>query len=326
MEINQTAIDDESGEKFLISDIAYGKYDVVLETGPSYATQRQEAADLQMELLKVLGPEMANNIVHLIVKNLGVPGSEEVSSVLRKMLPDELKSEDEKMADLPAGVSKDPETEQLMKDGEPWEPEPTPEMILAQKQQEIDELAHKSELAKSEAKMADAQADGKQAEAKMAQAEADLAKAQAEMAAIQNPVQEGPDSGDMMTEIEQIITQTMEEHELNENAHKEATQEMITTAVVDALKRVKGFVDRKVKTDLGAVTKEEGPASVTTSSPANGGAAPAPAPAAPAAVILNVEPKPDRIDFKYDGDGQIVSAEPVYNDQRSDEQGEREDE
>jgi hypothetical protein len=43
-------------------------------------------------------------------------------------------------------------------------------------------------------------------------------------------------------------------------------------------------------------------------------------------VILNVEPKPDRIDFKYDNDGQIVQAVPVYNDQRSDEQGDREEE
>jgi hypothetical protein len=262
---------------------------------------------------------MASNIVHLIVKNLGVPGSEEVSAILRKMLPDELKSEEEKMADLPVGVTMDPETEQLMKDGEPWEPEPTPEMILMQKQQEIDELEHQAELASSEAKMAGADADKKQAEAKMAQAEADLAQARCDMEEIQNPV-EGADSGDMMTEIGQIITRTMEEHELNENAHKDATQEMITTAVVDALKRVKGFVERQVKAngaDAVPGITEEGPASEPATSQANGGAA-------PASVILNVEPKPDRIDFKYDNDGQIVQAVPVYNDQRQEEQDERE--
>ena len=208
-----------------------------------------------------------------------------------------------------------------MKDGEPWEPEPTPEMIMMQKQQEIDELAHQAEIAKSEAKMADAEADQKQAEAKMAQAEADLAKAQKEMAELQAPV-EGPDSGDMMVEIEQIITRTMEEHELNENAHKDATQEMITTAVVDALKRVKGFVDRKVKSDLVApVTTEEGPATASGGSQANGGAAPAPA----AAIVLNVEPKPDRIDFAYDGDGNIESATPVYGDTGDDDQDDQEE-
>jgi hypothetical protein len=237
------------------------------------------------------------------------------------MLPDELKSEEEKMADLPAGVTMDPETEELMKDGEPWEPEPTPEMILMQKQQEIDEAGHQAELAKSEATMATADADKKQAEAKVATAEAAMAKAQAEMQTLQG----GQENGDMMADIQGIIQQTMEEHELNESAHKEATEEMIANAVVDALKRVRGFVDRKVKSDLGELatsTKEEGPASASTTSQANGGAAPAPA----AAVILNVEPKPDRIDFKYDGDGQIVSAEPIYTDQRQEEQGEREEE
>jgi hypothetical protein len=114
----------------------------------------------------------------------------------------------------------------------------------------------------------------------------------------------------------------MEEHELNENAHKEATQEMITTAVVDALKRVKGFVERQAKANGADVETQEGAAPATPATPAPGGGAPAPA----AAVILNVEPKPDRIDFKYDNDGQIVQAVPVYNDQRSDEQGDREDE
>ncbi len=84
---------------------------------------------------------------------------------------------------------------------------------------------------------------------------------------------------------------------------------MITSAVVDALKRVKGFVDRKVKTDLGELqTPEEGPVSANGSSQANGGAAPAPG----ANVVLNVEPKPDRIEFEYDEDGNLATATPVY--------------
>lgn len=306
VEINQTAIDDDTGETFLISDIAYGKYDVVLETGPSYATQRQEAADLQLELLKVLGPEHAANIVHLIVKNLGVPGSDEVANVLRKMLPEELKSEEEKMADLPVGVSKDEETGELMKDGEPWEPPPTPEMIIMQKQQELDEAAHNAELATAEAKMATADADKAQAMAKAEEAKAKMAALQAEV----DGLQEGADSGDMMTEIEQIIQRTMEEHELNENAHKEATQEMITTAVVDALKRVKGFVDRRVKDGQAEVTERTpSPRADQGGSPGGNGAGANQQPA----VVLNVEPKPDRIDFEYDDDGNLVSAEPVYN-------------
>ena len=118
-----------------------------------------------------------------------MPGSDEVAEVLRKMLPDELKSEEEKAAELPKGVTKDDETGQLMKDGEPWQPPPTMEQQLIQKQQQIDEAGHQAELAKAEADMAEAEADKAQAEAKMAQAQADLAKYQGEMEALQAGVQ-----------------------------------------------------------------------------------------------------------------------------------------
>ena len=180
IQINQAVKDGETGNEILLHDIAYGKYDVTLETGPSYATQRQEAADLQMELLKVLGPERAANIVHLIVQNLGVPGSEEVATVLRKMLPDALKTEDEKMADLPQGVSKDPETGQLVdEDGQPWQPEMTQEQQLLQKQNEIEGQKAQAELAHAAAQEKGAEADIKQAEAKIAEANAKLGALQA---------------------------------------------------------------------------------------------------------------------------------------------------
>jgi hypothetical protein len=308
VEINQTAIDQETGETFLIHDIAYGKYDVVLETGPSYATQRQEAADLQMELLKVLGPEMASSIVHLIVKNLGVPGSDEVSAVLRKLLPDNLKSEEEKLADLPKGVTKNEDTGELEKDGQPWQPEPTPEMVLMQKQQEIDDAKNQAEIAMAQAKQAGAEADMKQAEAKIAQAQADMAELQAPK------VQEGPDSGQLLTEIEQVIKRTMQEHEQNPGAHKDEIQEMIANAVVDALQRVKGFVDRKVKAgQVVPITPGAPTPSAGSPSAGNGGGA--------NSMTLNIEPKPKRIKFEYDADGNLVAGIPVYDDD-----DEREDE
>jgi hypothetical protein len=298
VEINQTALDEESGETFLVYDIAFGKYDVVLETGPSYATQRQEAADLQMELLKVLGPERAANIVHLIIKNLGVPGADEVAAVLRKMLPDELKSEEEKAADLPQGVTKDEESGQLMKDGQPWQPPPTMEQQLIQKQQAIDEAQAEADMALAAGKKAQGEADIKQAEAKIAEANAKLAELQ------QPPVQEGPDSGQMMVEIEQIIRAAMEEHEVNPGAHGEATQEMITAAVVDALKRVRGYVDRKVKQGLTGPIDQGAPTSDASQPADNGGGA------SPVTNISVSVGRPDRIDFEYDADGNLITARP----------------
>ena len=248
VELNTSVQDAESGEVFLVADLGYGRYDVRIETGPSYATQRQEAADMQMELLRVLGPDQARNIVHLIVKNLGVPGSDEVAAVLRKMLPDALKSEDEKMADLPQGVTRDEQGNLVNEDGTPYQPPLSPEMQIMQKQQALDEAKNQALMAKAQAEQATAQADIEQARAKMAKAQADLAKARSELELAQNMPAQSPQMPDgMMGEIEQIIRNAIQEHELNGKAHEEATSQMITDAVVDALKRVRGYVDRKVR-------------------------------------------------------------------------------
>ncbi len=238
VEINQVQKDAKTGEMITIHDIAYGKYDAVIDTGPSYQTMRQEAADLQMELLKVLGPEAASSIVHLIVGNMGMPGSDEVARVLRKQLPDYLKSEEEKMADLPKGVTMD-ENGQLMKDGQPWQPPMTPQQQLMAKQQEIDELKHTAEIEKAKADQAEAAADKAQANAKMKQAEADLAQAEADMAALAEGNADPERDRAMVDEIEQRMMKIMEQHEQNPKAHAKA----IADAIVEVLPRIKGYVD-----------------------------------------------------------------------------------
>jgi|GEM_PF-954835 len=308
VEINNAVTDDDTGNNVLIHDIAYGKYDVIMETGPSYATQRQEAAELQMELLSVLGPEKASNIVHLIVQNLGVPGSDEVSRVLRKMLPDSLKSEDEKIADLPKGVTPDPDNEgQYIKDGEPWQPPMTMEQQLMQKQQQIDELQYTAEQAKHQATQATAEADKAQAQAKMKDAEADIIKTQAEMQQLQQGGQGEVDNSGMMSDIESIIKQAMADHENNENAHKESTADQIADAIVDALKRTRAYVDKvskhpEVTADPGFFDKPgkstEKPVQVET----------------PVQVIVGGEKRPVKIAYNYDDEGAIISAEPEYSD------------
>lgn len=311
VEINQSVEDEDSDRVTLVHDISYGRYDVVMEVGKSYKTQRQEAAELQMEILKVLGPEKAANIVHLIIKNLGIPGSDEVSAVLRKMLPDALKSEDEKIADLPKGVTPDPDNEgQYLKDGEPWSPPPTPEMQLAQKQQEIDELKFTADKATADAKMATAEADKKQAEAKIAEAEAKMAELQSEIGDLRNQIQEGADSGDQMTEIAQLIEQTMKDHQVDPEAHKAATAEQIAEAVVDALKRTRAYVDRSVK----ATSAPQPIAQNGAPSSAPGTGQPAGEPGGGGGVNINIG-GPVRLEFEYDGDGNITAAEAVAKDE-----------
>jgi hypothetical protein len=295
-------MDDATGKETLVHDIAYGKYDVTLETGPSYATQRQEAADLQMELLKVLGPDRAANIVHLIVQNLGVPGSEEVARVLRKMLPEDLKTEEEKLADLPQGVTRDDDGNLVDEAGEPWQPPMTPEMQIQMKTNEIEELKAQAEMAKHQATTDKAAADTKQAEADLMEAQADLQRLQA--GAGQEGQDQGADRDAMLSSITESIQTVMREHVEDPGAHDAMDiEEKIAAAIVEALKRVRGYVDRSV-VDVGA-NDQTSPGTQLATRPAT---------AVPQQVepVVQEAPRPDRVRIVPAADGSMI-AEPEYD-------------
>ncbi len=72
-----------------IYDLSAGKYDVTISTGPSYQTQRQEAAASMIELAKV-EPRLMQVAGDLVVGNMDWPGSQEIAGRLKKLLPPEL--------------------------------------------------------------------------------------------------------------------------------------------------------------------------------------------------------------------------------------------
>lgn len=83
--INQTVVDEESGKEVKIHDLAQGKYDVAVSVGPSYTTQRQESADMLIQLAgqaQLVG-QVASD---LIVKNLDMPGADELEKRLRGVM------------------------------------------------------------------------------------------------------------------------------------------------------------------------------------------------------------------------------------------------
>lgn len=83
VKINQEI--EERGEK-RIYDFSVGKYDVVLDSGPSFATKRQEAAVSMNEIARGF-PKIMEVAGDLLVKNLDWPGSQELMERLRKTLP-----------------------------------------------------------------------------------------------------------------------------------------------------------------------------------------------------------------------------------------------
>lgn len=88
-QLYQQVMDPQTGRVVVLNDISKGKYDVTVTVGPSYATQRMEAADAFMQLAGQLGqsaPPLAPLLAYEVVRNVDAPGAEEVTTALRKML------------------------------------------------------------------------------------------------------------------------------------------------------------------------------------------------------------------------------------------------
>lgn len=89
--LNQEHIDPDTG-KTVLYDLSVGRYDVTVDTGPSYATRRQEAAASLMDFSKAI-PQVAQYCSDLIAKNMDWPGAEELADRLRKLLPPALQDD-----------------------------------------------------------------------------------------------------------------------------------------------------------------------------------------------------------------------------------------
>lgn len=79
------SIFEKNGEQ-KIYNLGSGKYDVVMETGPSFATKRQEAVASMIDLTKTY-PQMAQVAGDLMVGAMDWPGAQDIASRLKKTLP-----------------------------------------------------------------------------------------------------------------------------------------------------------------------------------------------------------------------------------------------
>ena len=87
------AVDGEVGEIEKIYDLAAGKYDVTVKSGPSFTSRREEAATQMIELIRAY-PAAAPILGDLLAKNLDWPGADEIAVRLKAMLPAEVKGAD----------------------------------------------------------------------------------------------------------------------------------------------------------------------------------------------------------------------------------------
>ncbi len=84
---------DEARKIEKIYDLAAGKYDLTVKSGPSFTSRREEAATQMIELIRAY-PPAAPLIGDLLAKNLDWPGADEIAGRLAAMLPAEVKGAD----------------------------------------------------------------------------------------------------------------------------------------------------------------------------------------------------------------------------------------
>jgi len=94
--INQKT-QDEQGVDRVLNDVTTGEYDIVMETGPGYASKRQEAVDSMMTLLTA-DPNLMQTAGDLVFRNMDFPGADIIADRLAAANP--LAQIDEK-ADIP---------------------------------------------------------------------------------------------------------------------------------------------------------------------------------------------------------------------------------
>jgi hypothetical protein len=129
-------------------DINVGKYDISIETGPSYSTKRVEAAESMMQFVQAV-PMAAQVIPDLIAKAQDWPLADQIGERLKKTIPAQLREGED-------GV-------------EPPQPDPA-QMQAQQMQMQASQL----ELQKAEAEVAKAVADARRAEAEADKAELEV--------------------------------------------------------------------------------------------------------------------------------------------------------
>ena len=66
-----------------------GQYDVVCDSGPSYATKRDEASQMMLSLTQA-NPNLFSIIGDIMVRNMDWPGADEIAKRLQAMLPPQL--------------------------------------------------------------------------------------------------------------------------------------------------------------------------------------------------------------------------------------------
>lgn len=96
-------LNEETGAiKTVLNDMTVGTYDVTVKSGPSYDTMRQESAEFFSNAMSSAKDPVTSAVVtYLAMKNQDVPGAEEATEMLKKMIPANILPPDQGKEDAP---------------------------------------------------------------------------------------------------------------------------------------------------------------------------------------------------------------------------------
>ena len=111
--VNQEVLDEQTGEPVLVNDLSMGKYDVVAEAGPAFATQRQESAQQIIDLIAT-SPQFEALAMDLVAKDLPILESKELTKRVRKTMINQgiIEPTDEEIKDLGLDQEQQPDPQQ----------------------------------------------------------------------------------------------------------------------------------------------------------------------------------------------------------------------
>lgn len=171
-------------------DVTTGKYDITYATGPSYATKRQEAVDIMMTLMNTM-PQVGNVVADIIVRNMDIPGAEEIEERLASMLPPGMINPDR----LPAA-----RRERVMKQQEA-------QQKAQQEQQQVQMEMLKRQMGEIDAKIAEltARAQRQTAQAELAKSQIGVDAYEAQLEAVRTSV----DAAETGAKIDMMSVESM---------------------------------------------------------------------------------------------------------------------
>lgn len=161
----------------VLNDLSRGKYDVVVTTGPSWATKRIEAAEIYNQLAQG-NPQLFGVAGDLIMKSMDVPYAEEVADRIKAILPPPI----QQMLQQDGKASPEVQQAMMQVNQAMQQVQQHGQMVQAAAEEAQQEQAM-AEKAKSEVQMAAANLKVQEAQlqAEVAKFEAEVAKAQADL-------------------------------------------------------------------------------------------------------------------------------------------------